>query len=134
MTTHATNAGIDVSLGTSSICIVDCSGALVRELKVQSEPEVLTAALTGPGLKFARVGLEAGPMSQRLHAGLKAGGLPVVLLETRQLRATAKAKTDRTDARAIAQMVRTGWFRAVPVKAELSHECGRCLRLASCGM
>ncbi len=118
-------AGIDVSLETSSICVVDAAGAIVRELKAESDPEALAAALTGAGLVFARVGLEAGPMSQWLHGGLAAAGLPVVLLETRQLRAATKmrpVKTDRTDARAIAQMVRTGWFRAVHVKSELSQE------------
>jgi transposase len=118
-------SGIGVSLETSSICIVDGSGAVLRELKAESEPQALAAALTGTGLEFARVGLEAGPMSQWLHAGLRAAGLPVVLLETRQLRAATKAmpvKTDRTDARAIAQMVRTGWFKAVHVKSELSQE------------
>lgn len=118
-------AGIDVSLETSCICIVDGAGAVVRELKVESEPDALGAALNGAGLVFARVGLEAGPLSQWLHAGLKAAGLPVVLLETRQLRAATRAmpvKTDRTDARAIAQMVRTGWFRSVHVKSELSQE------------
>ena len=118
-------AGIDVSLETSSICIVDGSGAVLRELKAESEPEALAAALSGTGLAFARIGLEAGPMSQWLHAGLRAAGLPVVLLETRHLRAatrTMPVKTDRTDARAIAQMVRTGWFRAVHVKSELSQE------------
>jgi len=84
-------AGIDVSLETSSICIVDSSGAVLRELKAESEPEALAAALTGTGLEFTRVGLEAGPMSQWLHAWLKAAGLPAVLLETRQLRAATKA-------------------------------------------
>ncbi|MBL6459622.1 IS110 family transposase, partial [Belnapia sp. T6] len=69
-------AGIDVSLETSSVCIVDGSGAMLRELKVESEPEALAAALTGMRLEFARVGLEAGPLSQWLHAGLKAAGLP----------------------------------------------------------
>ena len=117
--------GIDVSLESSSICIVDAAGAVVRELRVASEPEALGAALKGVGLVFARVGLEAGPLSQWLHAGLKAAGLPVVLLETRQLRAATRAmpvKTDRTDARAIARMVRTGWFRAVHVKSALFQE------------
>jgi transposase len=126
-------AGIDVALETSSICIVDgagaCivdgAGAVVRELKVASEPDALGVALNGAGLVVTRVGLEAGPRSQWRHAGLKAAGLPMVLLETRQLRAATRAmpvKTDRTDARAIAQMVRTGWFRPVHVKSELSQE------------
>jgi transposase len=118
-------AGIDVSLETSSICIVDGAGTIIRELKAESDPDVLGAALNGTGLVFARVGLEAGPLSQWLHAGLRTVNLPVVLLETRQLRAMTKTmpvKTDRTDARAIAQLVRTGWFRAVHVKSELSQE------------
>jgi transposase len=98
---------------------------VLRELKAESELEALAAALTGVRLEFGRIGLEAGPMSQRLHAGFRAAGLPVVLLETRQLRAatrTMPVKTDRTDARAIAQMVRISWFRAVHVKSELSGE------------
>jgi transposase len=98
---------------------------VLRELRAASEPEALAAALTGIGMDFDRIGLEAGPMPRWLHAGLRAAGLPVVLLETRQLRAATRAmpvKTDRTDARAIAQMVRTGWFRAVHVKSELSQE------------
>src|SRR3954467_6577562 len=92
--------GIDVSLETSSICIVDGSGTVLRELKAANEPEALAAALTGVGLEFALVGLEAGPMSQWLHGGPRAAGLPVVLLETRQLWAatqTMPVKTDRTD-------------------------------------
>jgi transposase len=112
--------GIDVSLETSSICIVDAAGSVVRELKVASEPEALGAALKGEGLALGRVGLEAGP-----PAGLKSAGLPVVLLETRQLWAATRVmpvKTNRTDARAIAQMVRTGWFGAVHVKSPLSQE------------
>jgi transposase len=118
-------AGIDVPLETSSICIVDGAGTIVRELKAESEPGALAAALTATELPFSRVGLEAGPMSQWLHAGLAEAGLPVVLVETRRLRAATKTmpvKTDRIDARAIAQVVRTGWFRAVHVKSELSQE------------
>ena len=116
-------AGIDVSLETSSICIVDAQGAIRREFKAESEPEATAAALVATGLAFSRIGLEAGPLSQWLHAGLAKAGLPVVLLETRQLRATTKSmpvKTDRNDARAMAQVVRTGWFKAVHVKSELS--------------
>jgi transposase len=117
-------AGIDVSLETSSLCIVDAQGAIQREFKLESEPEVMVAALLGTGFAFSRIGLEAGPLSQWLHAGLARASLPVVLLETRQLRATTKAppvKTDRNDARAMAQVVSTGWYKAVQVKSELSQ-------------
>jgi transposase len=123
-------AGIDVSLETSSICIVDAQGAIQREFKVESEPEAMAVALLGTGFAFSRIGLEAGPLSQWLHAGLAKAGLPVVLIETRQLRATTKAmpvKTDRNDARAMAQVVRTGWYKAVHVKSELSQELGALL-------
>jgi transposase len=104
---------------------VDAAGLTVRELVVESKPEALAAALLTTGLSFARVGLEAGPLSQWLHAGFTRAGLPAILIETRWLRAATKTmpvKTDRNDARAIAQVVRTGWFRAVHVKSEVSQE------------
>ncbi len=121
--THS--VGIDVSLETSSICIVDQSGRVVRELTAETEPEALAMALLDTGLTFARIGLEAGPLSQWLHEGLRRAGLSVVLIETRRLRAatrTMPVKTDRNDARAIAHVVRTGWFRAVHVKSQLSQQ------------
>ena len=63
-------AGIDVSLELSSVCILDASGQIVREAKVASEPEALRAFLASLNLPLTRVGLEAGPLSQWLHAGL----------------------------------------------------------------
>lgn len=104
---------------------MDAQGAIQRELKVESELEARAAALTGTGFIFSCIGLEAGSLSPWLHAGLAKAGLPVVLLETRQLRATIKAmplKTDRNDARAMAQVVRTGWYKAVHVTLEQSQE------------
>jgi transposase len=127
-------AGIDVSLETSSICIVDQAGSLVREFKVVSDPEALAAALIGLGLVFGRVGLEAGPMSQWLHGGLAAAGLPVVLLETWQLRAATRTmpiKTDRTDARAIAHMVRTALDGLLTVVLAGSGWIGSCRSMVS---
>ncbi len=104
-------AGIDVSLATSSVCILDAAGRIIREAKVASEPEALVAFLAGCGHHLARVGLEAGPLSQWLHAGLAQAGLPAVLVETRQVKAALsamRAKTDRNDARGIAQLIRMG--------------------------
>ena len=63
-------AGIDVSLELSSVCILDASGRIVREAKVASEPEALATFLAGLDLPLARVGLEAGPLSQWLYGGL----------------------------------------------------------------
>src|SRR5204863_8096550 len=57
-------AGIDVSLEYSSICVVDATGNIVREDKIASEPEVLIAWFGSLGYALARIGLEAGPLSQ----------------------------------------------------------------------
>jgi transposase len=116
-------AGIDVSLEASSVCVVDASGGIVREGKVASEPEALIAWFAG--LELARIGLEAGPLSQWLYAALAAAGLQAELLETRHVRAAFKimpVKTDRKDARGIAQLMRLGWFRPVHCKSLPAQE------------
>jgi transposase len=118
-------AGIDVSLKWSSVCVVDATGKIVRETKVPSEPETLVAFFRQLGVPVTRVGLEAGPLSQWLHAGLTRAGFEVVLLETRQVKAALSAmvvKTDRKDARGIAQLLRMGWFRPVHCKSLPAQE------------
>jgi transposase len=118
-------AGIDVSLECSSVCVVDGSGKIVREGKVASEPEALIAWFAALGLRLERIGLEAGPLSQWLHAGLRQAGLAVELLETRHVRNAFKimpVKTDRKDARGIAELVRLGWFRPVHCKSMAAQE------------
>jgi transposase len=118
-------AGIDVSLEQSSVCVVDASGKIVREAKVASEPEALVDFFRQLGLPVVRIGLEAGPLSQWLHAGLSAAGFEAVLLETRHVKAALSAmvvKTDRKDARGIAQLLRMGWFRTVHRKSADAQE------------
>lgn len=118
-------AGIDVSLEQSSICIVDGEGKIVREAKVASEPEPMIAFFHDFGALMTRIGLEAGPLSQWLCAELCAAGLAVELLETRHVHAAFQAspvKTDRKDARGIAQLVRMGWFRPVHCKSLAAQE------------
>ena len=90
-------AGIDVSLKGSSICVVDATGKIVRETKVPSEPEPLVAFFRQLGRPLTRIGLEAGPLSQWLHAGLTRAGFEVVLLETRQVKAALSAMVVKTD-------------------------------------
>ncbi len=118
-------AGLDVSLEQTSVCVVDAQGQVVREVKVASEPEALIGFLRTQDLEIARVGLEAGPLSQWLHAGLVAAGYEVVLLETRHVKAALSAmtvKTDRRDARGIAQLLRLGWYRPVHAKSASAQE------------
>ena len=101
------------------------SGKVVREAKVASEPEALVALLRGLGLPIVRVGLEAGPLSQWLHDGLRGAGFDVVLLEARHVKAALSAmavKTDRRGARGIAQLLRMGWYRPVHRKSVPSQE------------
>src|SRR5829696_9845659 len=113
-------AGIDVSLECSSVCVVDATGKIVREGKVASEPEALISWFRLLGFAAERIGLEAGPLSQWLYAAMKQAGLAMELLETRHVRDAFKAmpvKSDRNDARGIAQLMRLGWFRPVHCKS-----------------
>jgi len=118
-------AGIDVSLECSSVCVVDASGKIAREGKVASEPAALVAWFGSLGLSLVRIGLEAGPLSQWLYAAMREAGLAVELLETRHVRDAFKAmpvKSDRNDARGIAQLMRLGWFRPVHCKSMGAQE------------
>jgi transposase len=102
-------AGLDVSVKETSICIVDDTGRIVRVVKVASEPDALLRVLGN--YRFKRIGLEAGPLSQWLFGALAEAGLPAICVETRHMRAVLRAqinKTDRNDARGMAQMMRAG--------------------------
>ena len=118
-------AGLDVSLEQTSVCIVDARGGIVSEAKVASEPDALIGFLRGRQLAIGRVGLEAGPLSQWLHAALADAGFETVLLETRHVKAALSVmtvKTDRRDARGIAQLLRLGWYRPVHAKSASAQE------------
>ena len=104
---------------------MDEAGKIIREVKVASEPAALLAVLKNPAYCFKRIGLEAGPLSQWLFSALAEAGLPVICVETRHMRAVLKAqinKTDRNDARGIAQMMRVGLYRPVHVKTLRSQK------------
>jgi transposase len=115
--------GLDVSLEETAICVVDGTGRIVKEARAASEPEALIAALREIDWPLERVGLEACSLTAWLHDELHSAGLPAVCIETRQANAAMKTmpnKTDRNDARALAQIMRTGWYRQVHVK---SRQC-----------
>jgi transposase len=117
--------GLDVSVKETSLCIVDETGKICREVKVVSHPDDLIEFLKDPDWHVVRIGLEAGPLSQWLFEGLASAGLPVVCIETRHTKAFLKAtvnKTDRNDARGIAHMMRVNLFRPVHVKTISSQQ------------
>jgi transposase len=113
-------AGLDVSLEETAVCIIDDTGRIVREARVASEPEALAAFFGTCGMMMERVGLEACSLSAWLQQGLSEEDIPAICIEARQAKAAMGAmpnKTDRNDARGIAQIMRTGWYRAVHVKS-----------------
>ena len=118
-------AGLDVSLELTSVCIVNAQGRIMRETKVPSDPEDLVRYFRSLEHPITRVALEAGPLSQWIHAGLTAAGFETALLETRHVKASMSAmtvKTDRRDARGIAQLLRLGWYRPVHAKSANAQE------------
>ena len=118
-------AGLDVSMAETSICIVNQDGAVVREGRAATDPASIEKYLKATGLCFERAGFESGPCSAWLYKGLMAAGLPVICMDARHASAALKAqnvKTDRNDARGIAQIVRTGWYRLAHVKSEDSQK------------
>ena len=117
--------GLDISLRSVSICIVDAQGEIRHEAKVAAEVDQVTSCLRGFGEEVKLVGFEAGVLTQYLFYGLKAAGFEVICMEARQVNAALCAmrnKTDRNDARGIAQILRAGWFSQVHVKSLDSHQ------------
>ena len=99
-------------------------GKRVFEGKVASEPGAICRLIRKRAPGVTRVGLESGPTSVWLTHALLAEGLPVVCLDARHAQAVLSVdnKSDRSDARGLAEMVRVGWFKAVRVKSLTSHE------------
>jgi transposase len=108
------------------VCVVDDAGKVILEQKVPTDPADIIAILTSLGVSFGRIGIEAGPLSQWLVNALTAASLPVICVETRHMKALLTAqqisKTDRNDARGIAQMMRVGLFKPVHVKTVVAQE------------
>ena len=117
-------AGLDVSLRSCALCIVDNKGAVLFERELPCEIDEIVLCLTSFSYEVSRVGFEAGTMSQHLFYGLKDEGFDVVCMEARQVNAALSAmrnKTDKNDARGIAQILRTGWFSPVHMKSREAH-------------
>ena len=117
-------AALDVSLRSVHLCVMDEKGEIQAEGQTDSEPEDIDAFLLKLGLDITTVGLEAGTLTQYLTYGLQAAGYQVVCMEARQVKVALSAmrnKTDKNDARGIAQLLRTGWYSPVHIKSIESH-------------
>lgn len=113
--------GLDVSIDTTAVCVVDDKGTVVLQTSVATDPDTLWRTLKPYLPKLKRVGHEAGALSPWLQPELVARGLPAICLETHHVRSALRAqrnKTDATDALGLAYIVRTGWFKTAYIKSE----------------
>ena len=118
-------AGLDISMDETHVCVLDREGAVVRESKAASTAEAIAGELSkAPSCR--RIVFETGRMAPILFHGLNQLGLPVVLRRepagpTRRSKSLATHKTDRNDARGLAHLARTGFFKPVHVKSLRAH-------------
>ncbi|MDP9143754.1 MAG: transposase [Actinomycetota bacterium] len=113
--------GLDVSVKRTAICVVDSAGRVVREASVETDPATIVSTIRTFGEPIERVGLEAGVSSAWLARGLREAGLPAIVIDATHaaaaLRTGFRNKTDRNDARGIADLMRVNKFRTVWVKS-----------------
>lgn len=117
-------AGLDISDQSTAICILDNDGNILRETMVPSEPEDIAAYFKSSKLKFDRIGLEASSISIWLCRMLIEANYPVICIETYKssaFLAAQKMKTDKNDARGIAQMMRCSLYSEVHIKSDASQ-------------
>tara|TARA_R110002012_G_C11562128_1_gene603524 strand:- start:200 stop:1219 length:1020 start_codon:yes stop_codon:yes gene_type:complete len=111
--------GLDVSLKETELCVVDGRGGVLARGRVPTEPECLAAALGKLAPAASLVVLETGGQSSWLHQELTARAVPAVIVDARRAKAALSCrmnKTDANDAEGLAQLARTGWYRAVAAK------------------
>lgn len=114
-------AGLDVSMNETAVCIMDQDGNVTHEAMVPTEPKDISEYLSNTGLSYERIGMESSNLAIWLYKALHNAGHTVICIETRHAKAAMAAqnvKTDRNDARGIAQMMRTAWYKPVHVKSE----------------
>lgn len=116
--------GLDVSQLETHVCVLDRDGKVCWQGKTASHPEDLAVCIRQHAPHAVRVGLETGPLSTWHWHGLNDLGIPIICLCARHAKAALKMqinKTDRNDARGLAEIMRTGWYRSVQVKSLQSH-------------
>jgi len=126
---------MDVSLKMTALCVVDETSGVTAESKVASEPEALARWLREHGPMARRIRMETGPLAVWLWNGLRECDLPGHVIDAGHAKAglaLQATKTDRNDARGLAQIMRTGWFKEVRIKSTAATCCVRCWQAAAC--
>jgi transposase len=127
--------GLDASKATTNICILDAGGGTVREGVVSTEPSAIIQYLRGERRRYRRVGIESMSFTPWLYEPLAAAGLPVICIESAYASAVLSGrlnKTDRNDARGIAEIMRAGVYKAVHIKTKASQEAKLLLSARGC--
>lgn len=123
--------GLDASKRLTKICVLSDAGEVLKEGSVDSDPKTITAFLRGQRRRYARVGMESWSLAPWLYVGLARAGLPIICIDAQHAHGILKAmrsnKTDKNDARGIAEMMRAGVFREVHVKSLESRQIGALL-------
>ena len=117
-------AGLDISQKETAICIVNHEGDILNETMVPTEPEEISKYLSNSNFKFKSIGLEAGNLTSWLCTELIKLGFNAICIEARHAKAALAAqqvKTDKNDARGIAHIMRTGWYKQVHIKCDESQ-------------
>ncbi|ASW04001.1 IS110 family transposase [Paraburkholderia aromaticivorans] len=123
-----TYVGLDVSQKSTAVCVIDADGNPVWRGTVASDPQAIDSIIRQQAPEVRRVGMETGPLAVWFYHALRNRGVPVDCIHARHVHAalaTQLNKTDSNDTRGIAQLTRSGWYRAVEVKSIASHEVKR---------
>lgn len=116
--------GLDVSQQFTYVCVVDDEGRVDWQGRCASTPDAIAATILDKAAGARRVGLESGPLSTWHYHGLKELGVPIICIDARHAHAGLSMqlnKTDKNDARGIAELMRVGWYREVAVRDLDSH-------------
>lgn len=127
--------GLDISMKNTSVCIVDETGKIVHESTVKTEPSDLADAIEKTGLNVELIGFESGSLGHYLAQGFKKRNLPAVCMDARKLSpvlALRINKTDKNDARGIAEVLRVGMFTRVHDKPQEAIDRSAVLTMRRC--
>jgi transposase len=123
-TVSATYCGLDVSDKATHLCVVDPDGKVIWRGVCATDPEALAATLAKRAPDLVRVVLETGPLSAFLYHGLIERSVPAICVCARHAKgvlSTRVNKSDPHDAEGLAQLARTGWYKAVHIKDTATH-------------